>query len=179
MRASRKAVILRIDILPAVIREGPSVPQAVGHGPTTAWASNRRTAASLGTSDLQTNTVEVPRPRYSSQIGCSVLVQNIVVLTAVAADKGYNWEVLRMKLRSEGITPVIPTRVMDLHGLVRNPLTDDRTDHQRSDIESVLFGLRRRYGETLWSRTWYGQFRELVMKSAVRNIERAIKGSDP
>ena len=33
-------------------------------------------------------------------------------------------------------------------------------------------------GETLWARTWFGQFRELVMKSAVRNIERAIEGSN-
>ena len=41
------------------------------------------------------------------------------------------------------------------------------------------FGLGCRYGETLWSRTWFGQFRELVMKFAVRNIERVIEDSHP
>jgi hypothetical protein len=50
--------------------------------------------------------------------------------------------------------------------------------NQRSNAESVFFGLRQRYGETLWARTWFGQFRELVMKSAVRNIERVIEGVD-
>ena len=37
----------------------------------------------------------------------------------------------------------------------------------------------RRYDETLRARTWFGQFRELVMKSVVRNIERAIEDSHP
>jgi hypothetical protein len=32
---------------------------------------------------------------------------------------------------------------------------------------------------TLWARTWFGQFRELVMKPAVRNIERVIEDSQP
>jgi len=58
-------------------------------------------------------------------------------------------------------------------------LIKDRAYLQRSNAESVFFGLRRRYGDTLWSRTWFGQFRELVMKSAVRNIERAIEDAHP
>ncbi len=78
-------------------------------------------------------------------------MRNLDVLTAVAADKGYDWEAFRTKLRAEGITPLIPTRVMDLRGHVRNLLIDDRTYHQRPNAESVVFGLRRRYGETLWS----------------------------
>jgi hypothetical protein len=57
-------------------------------------------------------------------------------------------------------------------------LIRDREYHQRLNAESVFFELRRKYGETLWARTWFGQYREIVMKSAVRNIERAIEGSD-
>lgn len=93
------------------------------------------------------------------------------------ADKGYDWEALREKLREEGIKPLIPTREKDLMGRARNLLLDDRTYHLRSNAESVFFALRHRYGDTLWSRTWFGQFRELVMKSAVRNIERVIEDS--
>ena len=37
----------------------------------------------------------------------------------------------------------------------------------------MFFGLQQRYCETLWTGTWFGQFSELVMKLAVRNIERA------
>ena len=115
---------------------------------------------------------------HDTQIGLQVVQRNLDELSAVAADKGYDWEILRTRLRAEGITPLIPTREKDLMGHARNLLIDDRTYHLRSNAESVFFGLRRRYGDTLWSRTWFGQFRELVMKCAVRNIERAIEGSN-
>jgi len=116
---------------------------------------------------------------HDTQVGWQVLVRNLDVLDTVAADKGYDWEALRTKLRAEGITPLIPQRGPGIRGWARNLLIEDRTYHQRSNAESVFFGLRHRYGDTLWSRTWFGQFRELVMKSAVRNIERALEGSNP
>ncbi|WP_439331327.1 IS5 family transposase [Haloferax volcanii] len=114
---------------------------------------------------------------HATQVGWQVLVRNLEKLTAVAADKGYDWEALRTKLRSESITPLIPKRDPGFRGWARNLLIYDRAYNQRSNAESVFFGLQQRYGETLWARTWFGQFRELVMKSAVRNIERAIEGS--
>jgi IS5 family transposase len=114
---------------------------------------------------------------HDTQIGWQVLVRNFDDLTAIAADKGYDWEHLRTKLRAEGVTPLIPQRDPGFRGWARNLLIRDREYNQRSNAESVFFGLRQRYGETLWARTWFGQFRELVMKSAVRNIERAIEGS--
>jgi IS5 family transposase len=115
---------------------------------------------------------------HDTQVGWQVLVRNLEKLTAVAADKGYDWEALRTKLRSECVTPLIPQRGPGLRGWARNLLIYDRAYNQRSNAESVFFGLRQRYGETLWARTWFGQFRELVMKSAVRNIERALEGSN-
>ncbi|WP_049892440.1 IS5 family transposase [Natronococcus amylolyticus] len=114
---------------------------------------------------------------HDTQVGWQVLVRNLDELATVAADKGYDWEELRTRLRAESITPLIPQRDPGMRGWARNLLIKDRAYHQRSNAESVFFGLRRRYGETLWSRTWFGQFRELVMKSAVRNIERAIEDS--
>jgi hypothetical protein len=63
-----------------------------------------------------------------------------------------------------------------MRGWARNLLIKDRAYHQRSNAKAVFFSLRRRYGDTLWARTWFDQFRELVMKSAVRNIERVIEG---
>jgi len=73
-------------------------------------------------------------------------------------------------------TPLIPQRGPGFRGWARNLLIHDRAYNQRSNAESVFFGWRQRYGETLWARTWFGQFRGLVMKSAVRNIERVIEG---
>lgn len=115
---------------------------------------------------------------HNTQVGLQVLMRNIDKLTAVAADKGYDWEALRTRLRAERITPLIPQRSPGLRGWARNLLIHNRAYNQRSNAESVFFGLRRRYGETLWARTWFGQFRELVMKSAVRNIEWVIEGVD-
>ena len=115
---------------------------------------------------------------HDTQVGWQVLTRNLDALNTVAADKGYDWEELRTRLRAERITPLIPQRDPGMRGWARNLLIHDRAYHQRSNAESVFFGLRRRYGDTLWSRTWFGQFRELVMKSAVRNIERALEGSN-
>jgi IS5 family transposase len=115
---------------------------------------------------------------YDTQVGLQVLMRNLDELTAVVANKGYDWEALRTRLRAESITPLIPQRGPGFRGWARNLLIHDRVYNQRSNAESVFFGLRQRYGETLWARTWFGQFRELVMKSAVRNIERVIEGVD-
>jgi IS5 family transposase len=115
---------------------------------------------------------------HDTQVGWQVLTRNLEKLSAVAADKGYDWEQIRIRLRAEAVTPLIPQRDPGFRDWARNLLIRDQADHQRSNAESVFFGLRRRYGDTLWARTWFGQFRELVMKSAVRNIERAIEDSN-
>jgi hypothetical protein len=114
---------------------------------------------------------------HDTQVGWQVLVRNLDKLTAVAANNGYDWESLRTKLRSERITPLTPQRDPGLPGWARNLLIYDWVYPQHSNAESVFFGLQRRYGDTLWPRTWSGQFRELVMKSTVRNIEHAIEDS--
>jgi hypothetical protein len=57
-------------------------------------------------------------------------------------------------------------------------LLDDTIDHQRSNIEATFFALRRKYGEIVRARTWFGQFRELVLKCAVRNVELALDRSN-
>jgi IS5 family transposase len=40
-----------------------------------------------------------------SRIGWQLLTRNLDKLTIVTADKGYDWELLRQKLRSEGVNP--------------------------------------------------------------------------
>ena len=113
-----------------------------------------------------------------TQVDWKVLTRNFDVLGTVAADKGYDREELRTRLRTERITQLIPQRDPGMRGWARNVLIHDRAYNQRSNAESVFFGLRRRYGDTPWTRTLFSQFRELVMKSAVRNIERALEDSN-
>jgi IS5 family transposase len=56
-----------------------------------------------------------------------------------------------------------------------NARIDDDTYHRRSVVESVFASLRRRFDDTIRARTWFGQFREIILKAAVKNIEDAIK----
>lgn len=115
---------------------------------------------------------------HDTQIAWQPLTRNLDKLSVLTADKGYDWELLRHKLRSEGIKPVIKHRQFGWHGVANNVLLDDTTYHQRSNIEATFFALRRKYGEIVRARTWFGQFRELVLKCAVRNVELALDRSN-
>jgi IS5 family transposase len=107
-----------------------------------------------------------------------VLVRNLGNLETILADKGYDWELLRHNLHVEGVETVIKHREHgDLH-VAHNALIDENVYHQRSLIESTFFALKRKYGESLRPRTWYGQFREIVLKSAIRNIELHTRSTD-
>ena len=112
---------------------------------------------------------------HDSQIGWQVLKRNIDKLSIITADKGYDWWLLRNRLLAEGVKPLIRRREFGWEGVAENALMDDRTYHQRSNVESTFFALRQRFGGRLRARTWFGQFRELVLKCAVRNVELAVK----
>lgn len=111
---------------------------------------------------------------HDTKIAWQLLTRNLDKLSVLTADKGYDWELLRHKLRSESVKPVIKYREFGWHGIANNILLDDTTYHQRSNIESTFFALRRKYGEIVRAKTWFGQFRELVLKCAIRNVELAL-----
>lgn len=112
---------------------------------------------------------------HDTQIAWQVLTRNLDRLNTVVADKGFDWDDLRQKLRKEGIRPVIKHREFYSLDAAHNARLDDETYHQRSIIEAIFYALRKRFGSTLKARSWFGQFRELVLKAAVRNIEHALK----
>jgi IS5 family transposase len=114
----------------------------------------------------------------SNRLGkAAIAYPNLDKMTKVTADKGYDWELLRHKLRFEGVKPVIKYREFGYHGVANYNQLDGTTYHQRSNIESTFFALRRKYSESVRARTWFSQFRELVLKWAVRNVELALDGS--
>ena len=115
---------------------------------------------------------------HDTQIGRQVLTRNLQRLNTVVADKGYDWDALRHELRDAGVRPVIKHREFYPLDMAHNARHDEEVYHRRSLVESIFFALKHRFGETLRARTWFGQFRELVLKSAVRNIEQAVKTSD-
>ena len=116
---------------------------------------------------------------HDLQVGWQVLKRNLDKLSTITADKKCDWWLLRNKLRAENVKPLIRYREFGWEGVAENTLMDDKTYHQRSNVEAAFFALRERFGVTLRARTWFGQFRELVLKCAVRNVELAVKVSNP
>lgn len=112
---------------------------------------------------------------HDTQIGWQVLTRNFDRLTTITADKGYDWDDLRAKLRNHNIRPVIKHKEFWQLDKAHNARMDDDVYHLRSNIESTFFALKHRYGDRLRARTWFGQFRELVLMAAVRNIELAVR----
>jgi IS5 family transposase len=111
------------------------------------------------------------RQKHDCRIAWQVLRRNIDNLEKVVADKGYDWNLLRYILHLDGVETEIKHREHGDSDVALNALIDENTYNQRQLIESAFFALKRVYGGTLGSRTWYGQFREIVLKCAIRNIE--------
>jgi IS5 family transposase len=128
--------------------------------------------------DCDTSTIldihcSMKRP-HDTQIGEQLLKRNLDRLEIITADKGYDWDELRQKLREADVRPVIKHREFSSLDAAHNARLDDDTYHRRSVVESVIHSLKRRFGDTLRARTWFGQFRELALKAAVKNIEAAL-----
>lgn len=114
------------------------------------------------------------RQPHDTHVGRQGLTRNLSHLQTVTADKGYDWDDLRQELREADIRPVIKHREFSPLDVAHNARHDDDIYHRRSVVEAVFFGIKQRYGDTLRARTWYGQFRELVLKATVRNVELAL-----
>jgi IS5 family transposase len=112
---------------------------------------------------------------HDSQIGWQVLTRNLDQLNTITADKGYDWDDLRTELRGHDIRPVIKHKEHWNLDKAHNARLDDDVYHRRSNVESAFFALKQRFGDRLRARTWFGQFRELVLMAAVRNIELAVR----
>ena len=112
---------------------------------------------------------------HDTQIGWQVMKRNSHRVETLTADKGYDWDEFRQYLRKEGVRPVIKHREFSSLDAAHNARIDDKIYHRRSVVESVFASLRRRFDDTIRARTWFGQFREIVLKAAVKNIEAAIK----
>jgi IS5 family transposase len=129
--------------------------------------------------DCDTSTIldihcSMKRP-HDTQIGEQVLKRNLDRVETITADKGYDWDELRRNLKEHGIRPVIKHREFSPLDAAHNARLDDETYHRRSVVESVIRSLKKRFGDTLRARSWFGQFRELTVKAAVKNIEDTLK----
>jgi len=108
---------------------------------------------------------------HDTQIDWQALKRNLHQVETLTADKGYDWTKFCKYLREEGVRPVIKHREFAPLDAAHNAWIDDGTYHRRSVVESVFASLRRRFDDTIRVRTWYGQFRELVLEAAVKILK--------
>ncbi len=68
---------------------------------------------------------------HCSHVAWKLLTRNLDILSVLIADKGYDWELLRHKLRSEDGIPVIGYREFGWPAVANNVLLDlGRKDSQ-------------------------------------------------
>jgi IS5 family transposase len=114
------------------------------------------------------------RQPHDTQIGWQVLKRILHQIETITADNGYDWDEFRQYPRKEGVRPMIKHREFTSLDAAHNARIDDETYHRRSVVESVFASLRRHFDDTIRARTWFVQFREIVLKAAVKNTEAVI-----
>jgi len=82
---------------------------------------------------------------------------------------------LRDKLREEGVRPLIKHREFQPIDHAHNARIDGPRYRQRAMCETVFSTIKRTLGDAVRSRTWYGEFRELVLMCTVHNIKQSLK----
>lgn len=96
-------------------------------------------------------------------------------LRVLCADMGYDDRKVRRTLRMRGIRVLIPYRSFKPKHKYWNSLFDQKLYHKRSLCETVNSVIKRRYSDTLYSKNWRNQFKELKLLAVVYNFDRNIK----
>ena len=109
--------------------------------------------------------------KHDTQIGPQLTERNLEQFQTLAADKGYDDQVYRDRLRAWGKRPLIKHREFAPYDKAANARLDQGLYHRRSLVETVISVLKRKYGSAVSSRVWWR--REMVV--CCYNVERAVK----
>lgn len=110
--------------------------------------------------------------KHDTQIGEQVIKRNIDKITSIAADKGYDWQHLRDKLRENNVRPLIKHRLFKKHDHAHNARIDDKIYNKRTVCESIFWSIKSTLGDSVSARFWYRQFREIILECFVHNTKR-------
>ncbi len=92
----------------------------------------------------------------------------------LTADKGYDWQRLRDELREEGVRPLIKHREFRPIYRAHNARIDEALYGQRALPETVFSVIKRTLGDAVHARSWYREFREIVLMCGIYNIKHAV-----
>lgn len=87
--------------------------------------------------------------RHDTQIGLQLALRNAGEIASPAADKSYNWQQLREKLREEGVRPLIKHREFRPVDCAHNARIDGSLYNQRALSETVFSTIKRMLGHAV------------------------------
>lgn len=113
--------------------------------------------------------------KHDTKIGPQIVERSADLIDILLGDKGYDDRKDRERYRELGIRPIIKYREFTPLQKAWNTSMDDELYSQRNQNESVNSAIKRKYGGYVRSKKWYKQFREVIVKCLVYNIDRAIQ----
>ncbi len=109
------------------------------------------------------------------KIGPQVARRNAGNLRSLAADRGYDARAFRDELREHGVRPLIKHHIMNPLDHAHNARMDSDRYHQRSMSETVFSSIKRTLGAAVSARSWWLEFREMLLKATVYNLRRTVR----
>lgn len=96
-------------------------------------------------------------------------------LRTLCGDMGYDDKKVRNTLKGRKIRPLIPHREFMNKQKYWNSLMNKKLYNKRSISETVNSSIKRKYTDTLYSKNWRSQFKEMTLLAIVYNIDRRIR----
>lgn len=112
--------------------------------------------------------------KHDTQIAPSLIKRNTNGVGILLGDKGYDDQTLRALVREKEARPLIKHREFSSLHKAWNARLDTELYGQRSQNETVISRLKRKYGSFVRSRHWWKQFRELALGCLTHNIDKAL-----
>ncbi|MFB1064830.1 IS5 family transposase [Natrinema sp. H-ect4] len=112
--------------------------------------------------------------KHDTKIAPQVVKRNAASITVLTGDKGYDDQKLRQVAHDHDIRPLIKHREFTSLHKAWNARLDSDLYHQRNMNESVNAAIKQKFGAFVRSRRWWKQFRELVIKCVVHNVEQSL-----
>jgi len=102
-------------------------------------------------------------------------------VTMVIADRGYDYERVhrfaRDVMKAGTLIPLTRRKRKRIHGRYRKMMNEDfdwETYAKRSRIEGVFSVIKRKFGDTMYSRSWKMQRKEMTLLCATYNVYRYV-----
>jgi IS5 family transposase len=112
--------------------------------------------------------------KHDTQIAPHVVKRNAESITVLTGDKGYDDQKLRRLACDHDVRPLIKHGEFSSLHKAWNARLDTGLSHQQNMNETANATIKQKFGVFVRSRVWWKQFRELVIKCGVHNIEKKI-----